>query len=56
MPPPPPTLRRGGIKTNNTPNYVERFKIPTVLMVTFNIITSNRDENSIDKKYVSYIF
>jgi hypothetical protein len=24
-------------KTNNAPNYVERFKVPTVLMVMFNI-------------------
>jgi hypothetical protein len=24
-------------KTNNAPNYVERFKVPMVLMVMFNI-------------------
>jgi hypothetical protein len=24
-------------KTNNTPNYVERFKIPTLLMVMINM-------------------
>jgi hypothetical protein len=24
-------------KTNNAPNYVERFKVPTVLMVMFNM-------------------
>jgi hypothetical protein len=24
-------------KTNNAPNYVERFKVPTVLMVMFNV-------------------
>jgi hypothetical protein len=24
-------------KTNNIPNYVERFKVPTVLMVMFNM-------------------
>jgi hypothetical protein len=24
-------------KTNNAPNYVERFKVPTILMVMFNM-------------------
>jgi hypothetical protein len=25
------------VKTNNAPNYVERFKVPTILMVMFNM-------------------
>jgi hypothetical protein len=27
-------------KTNNAPNYVERFKVPTVLMVMFNMYSN----------------